>query len=193
MSILNIQLRHLMDSAKPHAQAALGQCRRLDDEAVLSSAQGALNQLRGLSERKRYGLLDQASRLIAELRDELVDLRKMKNLGYRERFRASDAEKECLRMLEIRYRANGMETLKDASEAMKALRFRIERTWSAPRKNMLPEHHREQPASDEADREEADDEDAAISPLLLKLVARKNQGMHAKDGESARASPAKHR
>lgn len=185
MSLLSVQLRNLMDSARPHAHAALDQCRHLEDEAILSSAQGALSQIRALSERKRYGLLDQAAGLIAELRDELVDLRKMKDRGYRERFKASKAETECLRMLEIRYKVNGMEALKEAAESLKALRFRIDRTWAAPRKNMLPEHYRTTPAMRD-DETNDDDEDEAISPLLLKLVARKNQSANAPDAKGAR-------
>lgn len=189
-----------MDSARPHAHAALDQCRHLEDEAILSGAQGALNQIRALSERKRYGLLDQAAGLITELRDELVDLRKMKDQGYRERFKASKAETECLRVLEIRYRVNGMEALKDAAESIKALRFRIERTWSAPRKNMAPEHYRTVSAMREDEQEDQhgdghgwneDDEDETISPLLLKLVARKNQGISAPSGKGARPVRAK--
>lgn len=185
MSLLSIQVRQLMDSARPHAQAALEQCRHLDDEAALSNAHGALNQIRALSEKKRYGLLDQASHLIAELRDELVELRKMKDLGYRERFKASEEEKNCIRMLEIRYRVNGMEALKDAAEALKTLRLRIDRTWSAPRKNMLPEHFRAAPAREVNEDDDSDEHDA-ISPMLLKLVARKNQRISAPDAKGAR-------
>lgn len=186
MSLLDQQIRHLIEGARPHAQAAMAHCGRLEDETALLRAKGALETIGALSERKRYGLLDQASRLISDLRDELVDLRKMKDRGYREHFKASSAEKECIRMLEIRYRVNGMEALKDAAEALKSLRFRIERTWSAPKKSLLPEHYRRSSACDDDGADDDEEDEAPISPLLLKLVARKNQGMSIAEEKGAR-------
>lgn len=176
MSLLPTQIAQLVNSARPHAKAALIKLEDEEDAAISEAANHAARRIRDLPEKKRYGLLEQAAGLIEELSAELRDLKKMKAAGYRERFPASNAELECVRMLEIRYRVNGMAQLMDAAQTLKKLRFRIERTWSAPARSVLPERHR-------AKETDCAEDDEAISPALLKMVARKNASLRTLDKE----------
>lgn len=180
MSLLTPQIAQLIHSARPHARAASARLESEEDAALSEAACHAIRKIRALPEKKRYGLLEQAAELMEDLNAELLDLKKMKNAGYRERFPATDAELECIRMLEIRYRVNGMPSLMEAAQTLKKLRFRIDRTWSAPKRSVLPERHRTLAA------EASDDE--TISPSLLKMVARKNAALRTASQDKWRGS-----